>query len=115
MVKTITIDGIEVALKSSGATYIKYREIFHDDLFIRFQGFAKGGDTMPDGAIETLTRAAYVMALQANPEEDKSFEEWCDQFSFTGLAEGLKQVSQLLTRDRKTISSPKKKKDQPSE
>ena len=35
--KTIIIDGIPIPMKISGATYLKFRNEFHEDMFTKLQ------------------------------------------------------------------------------
>lgn len=111
----IMIDGIEVALHSSGATYIQYKSEFGLDLFKEFAKFEKTEDEPDGSAIESLTRAAYVMAKQAYyiehaaGEPFPSFIDWCDQFSFLGLAKDIPKVAPILMADRQTTEEAKKK------
>lgn len=117
MQKEIIVDGIPVQMKSTGATYIKYRNAFHKDLFKELQAIGQAvqdGEQMPEGAVETLLRAAYIMAQQATPSDKRSFEEWLDQFSLLGSIENVQGVYALLLADRETLEEPKKKNDQPS-
>lgn len=108
----ITIDGKEVAVRASGATYIRYKNVFKRDLFKEFAAFevAENGE-VPEGALETLIRAGYIMAEQAEPS-GLSFDEWCDQFSFIGLAKDIPQIAGILTNDKQTIDEAKKKSTQ---
>ena len=123
MTKThiITIDGIEVALRCSGATPILYRSQFQGDLIAEFnhiymrngEGEDKG-DYLPEGAIELLIKAAYIMARQGDPKERRSFEEWADQFSLMGLTNDLGRIAEILIEDEKTTEEPKKNTEEQS-
>ena len=119
-IKTITIDGKEVALKCTGATSILYRREFGKDLFVEFNKYAKNvseGDdgAIPEGAIDMLEEAAYIMAKQANPSERRDFVAWLDQFNMMALVQDIAQVAEVIVEDRKTIDEAKKKSDQPQE
>ena len=117
MTREVMVDGIPVMMKCSGATYIKYRAEFHEDLFSRIQKIVEAiqdGDTMPDGAVETLLKAAYIMAKQATPSDGRNFEDWLDQFSLIGAIDNVQGVYDLLLADRETLEEPKKKNDQQS-
>ena len=123
MTKThiITIDGIEVALRCSGVTPILYRSQFQGDLIAEFnhiymrngEGEDKG-DYLPEGAIELLIKAAYIMARQGDPKERRSFEEWADQFSLMGLTNDLGRIAEILIEDEKTTEEPKKNTEEQS-
>lgn len=116
MEKVIKIDGKDVALRASGATYIRFRNMFHKDLFVELQNISatvSEDGTMPDGALEVLLQATYVMATQATPDlKETSFEDWLDQFSLMGSVEGIQGVYALLGADQETLESPKKKNEQ---
>lgn len=117
MTKEVTIDGVNVALKCSAVTYIKYRALFHEDLFTGLQKVGaqiQDGEALPDGAVEILLKATYIMALQGNPKERRSFEEWLDQFSLKGSLDGIGEVYDILLGDEETIEDPKKKNDRQS-
>lgn len=122
-VKTITIDGIEIPMKISGATYLKFRNEFHEDMFAKIQKVNQSeGQVMEDGttqyqldgeAIETLLQIAYIMAKQGNPELETSFEDWLDQFSFNAtMTDGLQGVLAMINNDQEVLEEPKKKQDQ---
>ena len=66
-IKTITIDGKEVALKCTGATSILYRREFGKDLFVEFNKYAQAAQdgNVPEGAIDMLEEACYIMNKQA--------------------------------------------------
>lgn len=123
MTKThnITIDGIEVALRCSGATPILYRTTFKGDLLVEFNRLVlRNGededktDTLPDGAIELLIKAAYIMARQGDPKEKRTFEEWADQFSLMGLTNDIGKVAEIIIEDDETIEEPKKNTEEQS-
>lgn len=126
--KIITIDGIEVALHSSGATNILYKSEFQRDLFkdfakvqeiaidaVRAEENGEEYDAEDSEASEMLTRAAYIMARQAYAAAHAtggsfpSFLEWCDQFSLIGLARDIYQVAPVIVADRQTQEEAKKK------
>lgn len=116
-IKTITIDGIDVALKCTGATSVLYRKEFGKDLFVEFNKYAKniGEDgEIPEGAIDMLQEAAYIMAKQANPNI-KDYISWLDQFNMMGMVQDISQIADFIVEDRKTVSEPKKPSDQAQE
>ena len=117
MEKVVLIENREIPMKATAATYIKYRSLFHEDLFTALQKVGESvadGEKMPDGAIDCLMKASYVMACQANPKERRSFEDWFDQFSLMGALDGVGAVYELLLGDKEPIEEAKKNKDQPS-
>lgn len=117
-IKTITIDGIDVALKCTGATSVLYRKEFGKDLFVEFNKYAKtvGEDgEIPEGAIDMLEEAAYIMAKQANPNDKRDFITWLDQFNMMALIQDIAQVADIIVEDRKAVIEPKKQSDQAQE
>ena len=115
--KIVKIDGKEVALRCSGATYIKYRNEFKGDLFVELQKFSQSTEegAIPEGALETLLKATYVMAKQANKTITMSFEDWLDQFDLLGSFSGLEDVLELIMGSNLTLDEAKKNKDQQTE
>lgn len=114
--RVVVIDKKEVALRCSGATYIKYRNEFKSDLFVELQKFSDNETGMlPDGAMETLLRATYVMAKQADKNIKENFEDWLDQFDLIGSVSGLQDVLELITGSNLTLDEAKKNNDQQSE
>lgn len=113
-IKHITIDGIDVALKCSGATSVLYRKEFGKDLFVEFNKYARevGDGEIPEGAIDMLEEAAYIMAKQANPDDKRDFVTWLDQFNMMSLINDISQIAEIIVEDRRTIDEAKKKSDQ---
>lgn len=113
----IMIDGQTVAVRCSAATYVLYREEFKKDLFAelnRIAGAIGDGETIPEGAIDTLLKATYIMAKQAAPTK-ASYVEWLDQFDLMGGIDGIQAVYSFLLDDRETIAEAKKKNAPPIE
>lgn len=116
MEKTIAIDGVEVKLKSSAVTYIKYRSVFREDLFTGLQDIGSkisDGQVFPEGAVELLLKATYIMATQAG--EKRGFEDWLDQFSLRGSLDCIGEVYEMLLDDQAPIEEAKKNNDRLSE
>ena len=118
MEKVIQIGNKDVKLRSSAATYIKYRRVFKEDLFKSLQDMSKEiGDegNIPDGAVAILLQAAFIMAQQADPKTTTDIDTWLDQFELIDSINGIQGVFELLMGDQVTIDEAKKKKNQPSE
>ena len=116
MEKVITIDGIDVPMKITGATYLKFRNEFNEDMFKKLQSLNDIEGEVGDDAINTLLQIAYIMAKQATPTMTDTFEEWLDQFTFIGaINDALLGVLEMVNNDQITIDEAKKKKDQLSE
>lgn len=117
MEKVVKIGDKDVKLRSSAATYIKYRREFKEDLFKTLQGMTKDlGDNgeIPDGAVAVLLQAAYIMAGQADPNMKKDFDSWLDQFELLDSV-NTQGVFEMLMGDQVTIDEAKKKNDQQNE
>ena len=118
MEKVIKIGEKDIKLRSSAATYIKYRRVFKEDLFKTLQEMSKeiGDDgNIPDGAVATLFQAAYIMACQADPKMTMDIDTWLDQFELLDSINNIQGVFEMLMGDQLTIDEAKKKNDQPSE
>lgn len=117
MVKTIKIGDKDVALRSSGATYIKFRNEFKKDLFVELNKINKSAvendGELPDFAIETLLEATYIMMKQANKDVTKSFEDWLDEFELVESLQGLEGVLTMLNEDKQDTTVDAKKKNEP--
>lgn len=115
MEKVIQIGNKDIKLRSSAATYIKYRRVFKEDLFKTLQDMTKqigeDGD-IPDGAVAILLQAAYIMAGQADPKMTSDIETWLDQFELLDSINGIQGVFEMLMGDQVTIDEAKKKNDQ---
>lgn len=122
--RTIKIDGIEVALTCSAATYIRYKDEFNEDLFSKFTEYIEflsgERDTLPEGSVEMLEKGAYIMAkysaekADGNPKDGDDFIKWLEQFTLMGMANDLDKIADVLIADRQGIEDTKKKNEQPS-
>lgn len=116
MKRTITIDGIPVEMKCTGATPSFYRDIFKRDLFIEFaqlsNSFKNGIENMDFSVVENL---AYTMAYQANRDIGSKLD-WLDQFDHSSaIYDAMEDILSLYTDGLQTISVAKKKSDRPSD
>ena len=113
MERVIKIGDKEVKLRSSAATYIKYRRVFKEDLFKTLQEMTKeigeDGD-IPDGAVAVLLQAAFIMAGQADPKLTNDIDTWLEQFELMDTVNGIQGVFEMLMGDQATIDEAKKKK-----
>ena len=118
MEKVIKIGDKDVKLRSSAATYIKYRRVFKEDLFKTLQDMTKeiGEDgNIPDGAVAVLLQAAFIMAGQADPKMTNDIDTWLEQFELMDSINGIQGVFEMLMGDQVTIDEAKKKNDQQNE
>lgn len=100
----IKIGSVEVPMKASAGTPLRYRLEFGEDILIKLQQMSKEN---PD--TEGIMKLAYVMAKQANPELKEEFMEWLDQFDYVSFLEASKEILSLWIKNSKTASKSKKK------
>lgn len=111
MEKTITIGNKAIAFKATGATALRYRSMFNDDLItkmIKLGNAAANGETVNSDDLLTLERAAFVMAKQAG-DETKTLEDWLDQFEMFEIIEALPDIMELWGLNMVATSEAKKK------
>lgn len=123
MEKQITIDGTPVKLKATALTPRLYMTIFGKDMIkdlYRLKDTVAVDDetgeaTMTADAVDIFTRAAYVMAKQANDPTTagKQYEEWLDQWSIFGIYQVLPEIYTLWGLSTRTTVQAKKKKSKP--
>ena len=117
MTKDITLDGVIVPMKSTGATPAFYRKIFGKDIFHDMLAMEKGighdqeGNTFIKNFdmidFGTIERLAYTMAYQAD-HSIPEFLEWLDQFeSSMAVALAMDQILPLYTSGLQTTSASK--------
>lgn len=117
----IDINGQEVAFLSNGATPVYYRMIFKEDFLTIFQKIELG-EVSETEAVDTLTRLAYVMFLQAKASEgDKesrstlksggtegAFIKWLEGFEALDFPLAVADIFALYQGESLTIEEPKK-------
>ena len=111
--KIIKVGDREIPMRISGATYILYRNEFKDDMLVKLTEInannEEGTVTLPEGAVDTLLKMAYIMAKQGG-EVKESFVEWLDTFSFNDSIDKLiSSVYQMINDDQETLDEAKKK------
>ena len=102
--KNIKIDGAEYTFGASGGTPLRYRTLTGRDVIADMQNIDT--DHLNTEALENL---AYVMYVQANPEEDVSKLDFLDKFTMMGLFEAFPEIVALWTENTETKSKSKKK------
>lgn len=123
MEKTITIDGTPVTLKSTALTPRMYMTIYGRDMIRDLYKLKDtvtvddetGEASMTAEAIDIFTRAAYVMAQQANDPttNGKQYEDWLDQWSIFGIYQALPEIYTLWGLSTRTTVQAKKKGSKP--
>lgn len=113
MEKQITVGGIDVMFKATGATPRHYRRLFHRDIFADMQSLtntiAKSrGKSLDNTSLEVFENIAYCMAKQADPEIPEP-DDWLDQFDMFSIYEILPELIELWNLNTLQIEEPKKK------
>lgn len=103
--KTVKVGEKEIAFAASAATAIKYQELFDSDLFYDLSNIEKGHNTA------VISRLAYVMAVQASPNEKKAFEEWLDDFEPLDLMTASPEIMAVWSGNTSTKVEAKKNQD----
>ena len=114
--KIITIDGKEVAFRTSAALPRIYREKFKSDVFIDLNRMReqakknKKGKTevaTPYEALDTVEQLAYCMAKHADSSVPDDINEWLAQFSTTAIYHIAREVMLMWNEEERTASMPK--------
>ena len=99
MIKSINIGGQELLLASNGATPIRFKQIFKQDLMV---AFSKINTNEIDGAesLELTEKLAFIMNKQATIKDKKEwtsisyddFIEFTEGFEVFSLAEAAEEI-----------------------
>lgn len=88
IIRTIEIDGREVAFKASAAIPRIYRLKFGRDIFIDMNTLLDAvsqndpeASTLSGFSLQLFEDVAYTMSKYADPSQPDTVEEWLDQFS----------------------------------
>lgn len=114
MEKKLTISGIDVRLKSSGALPRLYTTLIHRDIFkdmVMLESVSVD-NAMSNDVMTTLENIAYVMYRHANPKDAKSIDEWLEQFGMFGIVQALPEILEMWTSEISTTSVAKKNNEQ---
>lgn len=105
MEKMIKIGDKEVALRTTGATLLRYKMQFGKDLLtelIKLDGTYQNGDLQAEKLdFEMFFNILWVMAKTANPDIKPPIE-WLDEFEDFPIMEILPEVMILLTNLMRT-------------
>ena len=114
--KIITIDGKDVAFKTSAALPRIYREKFKSDVFIDLNRMreqakknkkSKAEVATPYEALDTVEQLAYCMAKHADPSIPDDINDWLSQFSSTAIYHIGKEVMLMWNEETLATSVPK--------
>lgn len=115
LVRTITIDGKEVAFKASAAIPRIYRLKFGRDIYkdlAQLERNVSNGDPEKSELdmfdLEVFENLSYVMAKHADPMIPDAVEDWLDQFNTFSIYEVLPQLIDLWGLNVQTTVEAKK-------
>lgn len=121
MIKNIKIGDRDVLMKSTAATAIRYRNVFHENLFSQLAGSAEA-EKDPEKlgvAMDTIQQLAYIMNLTAEGEaKNMSFDDylrWSDSFEADAMIEAASDIVSLYSGNKLATSTAKKTKGSRSE
>jgi len=122
MLKIVNVGGQELLLASNGATPIRFKMVFKQDLMVTFNKINK--DEM-DGAesIELTEKLAFIMNKQATIKDKKewasltfdNFIEFTEGFDVFSLAEAAGEIMNVYLGEASGESVPKKEEGQLTE
>ena len=104
MKKTITIDGKEITFVATARTPLLYKQYIGRELFKDMTRMQKDQSV----AADVLSKLAYVMAKQADPEIG-GIDEWFDSFGLFSLYSALPKLSDMWAVETATSVETKKK------
>lgn len=120
---TVTISGIEVKFKASGAVPRMYRNMYNRDIFFDFDKLQKNfyenrenqaASKMPVDVLTIFEDIAYTMARHADPEIPASVDDWLEQFDMFSIYEIMPVILDLWLNNMSTSIESKKNGVQPS-
>ncbi len=122
MIKSINIGGQDLLLASNGATPIRFKQIFKQDLMV---AFSKIDTKEVDGAesLELTEKLAFIMNKQATIKDKKEwtsisyddFIEFTEGFEVFALAEAAEEIMNVYLGQAAGDSKPKKEEGQLTE
>ena len=111
MYREITIGEKVFPMKATGATPIRYKHIFHQDLLTEFASVENNYAI----AIDTISKLAFIMAKSADDgvdmtklNEDK-YVEWLEDFEPFDITNSADEIIDLYLGNTKSDSEVKKK------
>lgn len=111
MQKTVKIGEIDVMMRSSAATAIRYRNTFREDIMQTLMNMDP--EKMDAAVIEKIQKLGYVMARSAERADMTRLTEddymiWLDQFETIDMAQASKEILMLYLGNKLSISELKK-------
>lgn len=104
---TLKVGDKEVELACSASTPLKYKRMYGKDLLQEMSNMSETQD------VTELSKLAYVMAKQANPNIEDNIDDWLDNFNLLDFynANVIENILDLWGKNVKQLSKPKKNQD----
>lgn len=119
MQKSIMIGDVEVAMRASAATAIRYRNTFHGDIMKELMEM--NPEQIDSSVIEKIQKLAFIMAKSAEGAKmteltEDDYMEWLDQFDSLEMMQASKDIvtvylggkvseSELKKRETETVTA----------
>lgn len=118
MYKEIKVGDTTIPMLANGATPIRYRMVFGKDIISEFQMAEEDGGRVSS----TISELAYIMAMAAKAQDEKtsmtnlnqdSFVEWLEKFEPMDLTMAAEEIVDVYMGNQITHSEVKKKVKEP--
>lgn len=115
-IELLTTDGMKtMAFEANGATAIRFRQVFHEDLMKKLAGFGKllNDPNSDDIDYELPSKMAYIMNASGEKRDMKAlteegFYEWIEQFEGDTLWLAQNEFSEIYAVNQTMIATAKK-------
>lgn len=107
MFKKLTLGGIEVEMTANAATAIRYKQVFHQDLF-QIMGNEERAEKEGADAVQQL---AFIMCKQAEKVDMgkldfEAYVTWAEKFPATAFIEGAEEILSIYMDSAQTTATP---------
>ena len=111
MQKTIKIGDVEVAMRSSAATAVRYRNIFHGDIMKELMEM--NPEKIDASVIEKIQKLGFVMAKSAEGAKmaeltEDDYLEWLEKFDSIEMMTASKDIVSIYLGGKVSASELKK-------
>lgn len=112
MQKSIMIGDVEVAMRASAATAIRYRNTFHGDIMKELMEM--NPEQIDSSVIEKIQKLAFIMAKSAEGAKmteltEDDYMEWLDQFDSLEMMQASKDIVTVYLGGKVSESELKKR------
>lgn len=113
-VELLTTDGLKnFPMMANGATPVRFRQVFHEDLMLAIVNFGKLGSENEAVDFELPSKMAYIMNSSAERKDMNKlnldgYYEWLEQFEGDTLWQAQNEISGVYLVNQNTKSKPKK-------